>query len=106
MSKREPYCRIELKQEENDEIKETKINNTFLAIAPRNFSIERSGQNSMETEAQKTGLWDQSEDKNLLKAHAIIGPKWVQISNYIKGRNHRQCEKRFRRIKKAELIKK
>ncbi|KAH6591402.1 hypothetical protein BASA61_004912 [Batrachochytrium salamandrivorans] len=36
-----------------------------------------------------------------LRAYDSFGPRWVEISRHIAGRNHRQCEKRFRRIKKA-----
>jgi hypothetical protein len=56
-------------------------------------------------EVSKVGLWAEEEDLKLLKEYEAVGPKWQKISTAIPGRNARQCEKRFHRLKqKAEPL--
>ncbi|KAJ3369789.1 hypothetical protein HDU91_006845 [Kappamyces sp. JEL0680] len=51
------------------------------------------------TEARR-GLWSFDEDSQLLQAFEELGPRWPLIAARVAGRNQRQCEKRYRRIKK------
>jgi hypothetical protein len=54
-----------------------------------------------DAELSRRGLWSEDEDAKLLKAYQELGPRWPLIANRVIGRNQRQCEKRFRRIKKS-----
>jgi hypothetical protein len=54
------------------------------------------------TESSKRGLWSEEEDMQLLQAYHELGPRWHWIANRVPGRNQKQCEKRYRRIKKAK----
>jgi hypothetical protein len=52
-------------------------------------------------ESSRRGLWSEDEDKQLLRAYNELGPRWPAIAAKVHGRNQRQCEKRFRRMKKT-----
>ncbi|KAL5031965.1 hypothetical protein BDV3_000275 [Batrachochytrium dendrobatidis] len=82
----------------------------FGTLDPGNETEETLGQTDASTHflklgvsqlTSRVGLWSHDEDSKLLKAYELFGPRWVVISKHIAGRNHRQCEKRFRRIRKA-----
>jgi hypothetical protein len=55
----------------------------------------------IEAESSRRGLWSEDEDRKLLIAFQELGPRWPLIANKVPGRNQRQCEKRYRRIKKS-----
>jgi hypothetical protein len=50
----------------------------------------------------RRGLWSHDEDELLLQAYNEFGPRWPLIASRVPGRNQRQCEKRYRRIKKSQ----
>lgn len=50
----------------------------------------------------RRGLWSHDEDAQLLRAYAEFGPRWPLIASKVEGRNQRQCEKRYRRIRKSQ----
>ncbi|KAJ3269945.1 hypothetical protein HDV01_000791 [Terramyces sp. JEL0728] len=57
---------------------------------------------SVENDSSRRGLWSEDEDLQLLKAYKELGPRWPLIAARVPGRNQRQCEKRYRRIKKSQ----
>ena len=56
-----------------------------------------------ESAESRRGLWSHDEDAQLLRAYQELGPRWPLIASRVQGRNQRQCEKRFRRLRKIQL---
>jgi hypothetical protein len=69
--------------------------------APKTVEIDAS-LDIIEAESSRRGLWSEDEDMKLLKAYQELGPRWPLIAARVPGRNQRQCEKRYRRIKKSQ----
>lgn len=65
-----------------------------LSIFCKRYENTNSSQNKI-----KVGYWLPDEDRALIAAHAILGPRWIQVANIIPGRTKRQCERRFRRLR-------
>lgn len=71
----------------------------FRVLSKRPSSVSDSP--SVKAMDARHGLWSSDEDFLLLKAYEEFGPRWPVIASKVPGRNQRQCEKRFRRIKKS-----
>jgi hypothetical protein len=75
---------------------------TLNSLSPDSSGSEPRQESSSAEFDMRRGLWSGDEDLQLLKAFEELGPKWTAIAERVSGRNQRQCEKRFRRIKKAK----
>jgi hypothetical protein len=74
---------------------------SFDPNAPKAVEIDAT-LDIIEAESSRRGLWSEDEDKKLLNAYQELGPRWPLIAARVPGRNQRQCEKRYRRIKKSQ----
>ncbi|KAJ3000761.1 hypothetical protein HDV02_003563 [Globomyces sp. JEL0801] len=78
-----------------------KLNSLNLAPGEQSPEPQPAIFETTEDDAQRRGLWSADEDMQLLKAYEELGPRWPLIAKSVPGRNQRQCEKRYRRIKKS-----